>query len=86
MTPFPPPPESTGSGCPVAAPMFIALPASEPALKHYHLLPSVRGELLARLGRFDEARFEFARAATLTGNARERELLLERARTIERRG
>jgi predicted RNA polymerase sigma factor len=59
--------------------------ASEPALKNYHLLPSVRGELLARLGRFDEARLELARAATLTGNARERELLLERARTIEAR-
>jgi RNA polymerase sigma factor (sigma-70 family) len=52
---------------------------SEPSLKAYHLLPSVRGDLLARLGRFDEARPEFERAATLTRNARERELLLERA-------
>jgi RNA polymerase sigma-70 factor (ECF subfamily) len=53
---------------------------SEPALKTYHLLPSVRGDLLARLGRFDEARAEFKRAASLTRNARERELLLARAR------
>lgn len=55
---------------------------SEPALKNYHLLPSVRGDLLAKLGRFDEARAEFKRAAALTRNARERELLLERARTV----
>ncbi len=53
---------------------------SEPSLASYHLLPSVRGDLLAKLGRFDEARPEFERAATLTRNARERELLLERAR------
>ena len=46
----------------------------------YHLLPSVRGDLLAKLGRFDEARAEFERAASLTRNARERELLLNRAR------
>jgi RNA polymerase sigma factor (sigma-70 family) len=52
----------------------------EPALQQYHLLPSVRGDLLARLGRFEEARGEFERAAGLTGNARERALLLERAR------
>jgi RNA polymerase sigma factor (sigma-70 family) len=52
---------------------------SEPSLKAYHLLPSVRGDFLARLGRFDEARAEFERAASLTQNARERELLLERA-------
>ena len=52
----------------------------EPALAAYHLLPSVRGDLLARLRRFDEARSEFERAAGLTRNARERELLLERAR------
>jgi RNA polymerase sigma factor (sigma-70 family) len=57
---------------------------SEPALKTYHLLPSVRGTLLARLGRFDEARAEFKRAAALTHNARERELLLERARAAGR--
>jgi RNA polymerase sigma factor (sigma-70 family) len=53
---------------------------SEPSLKGYHLLPSVRGDLLRRLGRFDEARAEFERAAALTRNARERELLTERAR------
>jgi RNA polymerase sigma factor (sigma-70 family) len=52
---------------------------SEPALEGYHLLPSVRGDLLQKLGRFDEARDEFARAAALTRNTRERELLLERA-------
>ncbi len=52
---------------------------SEPSLKAYHLLPSVRGDLLVKLGRFDEARVEFERAATLVRNARERELLLERA-------
>jgi len=54
--------------------------ASEPSLKSYHLLPSVRGDLLRKLGRFDEARAEFERAAGLTRNAAERELLLERAR------
>jgi len=54
---------------------------SEPSLKAYHLLPSVRGDLLRKLGRFDEARAEFERAASLTRNVRERELLLERART-----
>jgi predicted RNA polymerase sigma factor len=52
---------------------------SEPTLKSYHLLPSVRGDLLARLGRFSEAYEEFAQAASLTRNVRERELLLERA-------
>jgi len=54
---------------------------SEPALKHYHLLPSVRGELLTRLGRYEEARAELERAAALTRNSRERALLLERAAT-----
>jgi RNA polymerase sigma factor (sigma-70 family) len=53
--------------------------AAEPALRHYHLLPSVRGDLLLRLGRMEEARDEFVRAAELTHNARERELLLRRA-------
>jgi predicted RNA polymerase sigma factor len=53
---------------------------SEPSLKSYHLLPSVRGDFLKKLGRFDEARSEFERAAELTRNARERELLLDRAR------
>jgi RNA polymerase sigma-70 factor (ECF subfamily) len=54
--------------------------SAEPSLENYHLLPSVRGDLLAKLGRLDEARPEFERAASLTRNARERELLLERAR------
>jgi RNA polymerase sigma factor (sigma-70 family) len=53
----------------------------EPSLAKYHLLPSVRGDLLARLGRFAAARADFERAAALTHNRRERELLLERART-----
>jgi len=54
---------------------------AEPSLQAYHLLPSVRGDLLAKIGRTDEARAEFERAATLTRNTRERELLLNRART-----
>jgi RNA polymerase sigma factor (sigma-70 family) len=54
--------------------------ADEPALQGYHLLPSVRGDLLVRLGRPDEARAEFERAAQLTDNARERELSEARAR------
>jgi predicted RNA polymerase sigma factor len=53
--------------------------ADEPTLKNYHLLPSVRGDLLRKLGRMSEARIEFERAASLTQNARERALLLERA-------
>ncbi|MFC4606512.1 RNA polymerase sigma factor [Streptomyces maoxianensis] len=57
--------------------------AEEPALKEYHLLPSVRGDLLARLGRGAEARAEFERAASLTRNARERDLLLKRAARSE---
>ncbi len=52
---------------------------SERSLQNYHLLPSVRGDLLKKLGRIDEARAEFARAASLTQNARERDLLLKRA-------
>jgi len=58
--------------------------SSEPLLKGYHLLPSVRGDLLAKLGRHDEARAEFERAASLTRNARERELLLDRAAVSRR--
>jgi predicted RNA polymerase sigma factor len=53
--------------------------AAEPSLKNYHLLPSVRGDLLSKLGRLDEARAEFERAASLTRNERERALLLARA-------
>jgi len=53
---------------------------SEPSLKAYHLLPSVRGDFLKKLGRFEEARAEFERAASLTRNERERNLLMGRAR------
>jgi predicted RNA polymerase sigma factor len=53
--------------------------ASRPELRSYHLLPSVRGDLLAKLGRTQEARVEFERAASLTRNARERAVLLQRA-------
>jgi RNA polymerase sigma-70 factor (ECF subfamily) len=56
----------------------------EPALASYHLLPSVRGDLLAKLGRFEEARADLERAASLTRNARERKLLLERAAACAR--
>ena len=54
--------------------------SGERALRDYHLLPSVRGELLRRLDRHAEARAEFERAAGMTRNARERELLLAKAR------
>jgi RNA polymerase sigma factor (sigma-70 family) len=64
---------------PAAGLAIVAPLTSEPSLSGYHLLPSIRGDLLAKLGRFDEARAEFERAASLTRNARERELLLERA-------
>jgi len=57
----------------------------EPSLGGYHLLPSVRGDLLERLGRLDEARREFERAAALTRNTQERTLLLERAAVVESR-
>lgn len=57
--------------------------AGEPALANYYLLPSVRGDLLKKLGRLKEARVEFERAAALTRNARERTLLLERARVCD---
>jgi len=56
--------------------------AGEPSLRNYHLMPSVRGDLLAKLGRHAEARAEFERAASLTRNSRERDLLLERARNL----
>jgi predicted RNA polymerase sigma factor len=56
----------------------------ESSLKTYHLLPSVRGDLLAKLERFDEARAEFEQAASLTRNARERDLLLARAAACAR--
>ncbi|HQR37995.1 MAG TPA: RNA polymerase sigma factor [Blastocatellia bacterium] len=58
--------------------------ADEPALASYHLLPGVRGDLLEKLGRLEEARVEFERAASLTRNTRERDVLLERAAACER--
>ncbi len=63
---------------PAAGLKLIDALATEPSLKAYHLLPSVRGDFLFKLGRFAEAQAEFERAATLTRNARERELLLDR--------
>ncbi len=66
---------------PAAGLALVDALTEEPSLKAYHLLPSVRGDLLRKLGRFDEARAEFERAAALTRNARERELLLDRVRT-----
>jgi predicted RNA polymerase sigma factor len=69
---------SMAFGPAAALPLVEAL-EEEPALRDYHLLPSVRADLLAKLGRRDEARAEFVRAASLTQNARERELLLGRA-------
>src|SRR5262252_8941262 len=56
--------------------------AGEPALRGYHLLPSVRGDFLEKLGRFDEARSEFQRAASMTRNSREIRLLLDRAAAL----
>ena len=66
---------------PAAGLAIVDALASEPSLKNYHLLPSVRGDLLAKLGRLEEARAEFEKAAALTRNTRERELLLDRARS-----
>jgi len=60
--------------------------AAQGSLESYHLLPSVRGDLLAKLGRYEEARGEFERAATLTHNARETRLLLDRAAACRRGG
>ncbi len=74
---------SMASG-PAAGLELVDALTSERALEGYHLLPSVRGDLLAKLGRLDEARAEFERAASLTRNARERQLLLERAATCTR--
>ena len=65
---------------PAASLELVDVLTTEPSLRNYHLLPSVRGDLLVKLGRLDEACAEFERAAALTRNARERELLLERAR------
>ena len=70
---------------PTAGLELIDTLTSEPSLKAYHLLPSVRGDFLFKLGRFTEAQGEFERAATLTRNARERELLLDRAAVCSRK-
>jgi RNA polymerase sigma factor (sigma-70 family) len=69
---------------PAAGLAIVDTLTTEPSLRGYHLLPSVRGDLLAKLGRNDEARAEFERAATLTRNVRERALLLERAAAAAR--
>ena len=74
---------SMASG-PAAGLALVDALTAEPSLEGYHLLPSVRGDLLAKLGRFDEARDEFERAASLTRNGRERQLLLERAAACAR--
>jgi RNA polymerase sigma-70 factor (ECF subfamily) len=71
---------------PVAGLEIVDALREEPALKGYHLLPTVRADLLAKLGRADEARLELERAASLTRNSRERQLLLERARRLGARG
>ena len=65
---------------PAAGLQLVDALLDDPALRGYHLLPSVRGDLLKKLGRFDEARAEFETAASMTRNARERDLLLQRAR------
>ncbi len=69
---------------PAAGLALVDTLTGEPTLKTYHLLPSVRGDFLSKLGRLDEARNEFERAASLTRNARERELLLARAAACAR--
>ena len=74
---------SMASG-PAAGLELVDALASEPALADYHLLPSVRGDLLAKLGRHQEARIEFERAAGMTRNEREREFLLRRSRISAR--
>jgi predicted RNA polymerase sigma factor len=68
---------------PAAGLAIVDALTSEPTLAKYHLLPSVRGDFLRKLGRFEEARVELERAASLTKNVREQELLLERARACE---
>jgi len=69
---------------PAAGLELIDTLTSEPSLKAYHLLPSVRGDFLFKLGRFNEAQAEFERAATLTQNVRERQFLLNRAAACSR--
>jgi predicted RNA polymerase sigma factor len=69
---------------PAAGLELVETLAGEPSLENYHLLPSVRGDLLKKLRRLEEARVEFERAASLTRNTRERELLLRRATECRR--
>ena len=64
---------------PAAALAIVDELADQPALKAYHLLPTVRGDLLQKLGRHDEARAAFEQAAAMTANTREREMLTRRA-------
>jgi predicted RNA polymerase sigma factor len=71
---------------PAAGLELVEALVDEPALQGYHLLPSVRADLLAKLGRLAEASAEFGRAASLTRNERERALLLERAAACARHG
>jgi RNA polymerase sigma factor (sigma-70 family) len=71
---------------PAAGLEMVEALTSEPSLQAYHLLPSVRGDFLFKLGRFAEARAAFERAASLTRNTRERELLLDRARASMKQG
>jgi predicted RNA polymerase sigma factor len=72
---------SMADGPAAALPLIDAL-TEDPSLKGYHLLPSVRGDLLAKLGRSAEARAEFERAAAMTANERERDHLLARAAAL----
>jgi len=67
---------------PAAGLQLVDALTSDPSLQGYHLLPSIRGDLLAKLGRFEEARVEFERAASLTQNAPERAFLLQRSRSM----
>ncbi len=69
---------------PAAALEIVDSLRNESRLRDYHLLPSVRGDLLERLGRFEEARAEYSHAASLASNARERSLLLERMAACDR--
>jgi predicted RNA polymerase sigma factor len=69
---------------PAAGLALVDALAAAPALKSYHLLPSVRADLLAKLGRHGEAQAEFSRAAGMTRNRRERDLLLGRAETARK--
>jgi predicted RNA polymerase sigma factor len=71
---------------PAAGLQLVDTLRDEPALRAYHLLPAVRGDLLAKLGRDDEACEELERAAALAQNTRERELLLSRARACRTKG